>query len=97
VGATRRLTTRQPRPGPALIQRVPIEFAVEGCTGWRYVVEEIIRAGLTPRLAEPAETAALRGKKRHAKTDKTDAAIDNQPQFTTYRQIACDTPGSSAG
>jgi hypothetical protein len=23
--------------------------------------------------------------------------IDNQPQFTTYRQIACDTSGSSAG
>jgi transposase len=49
-------------------------FAVEGCTGWRYVVEEISRAGLAPRLAEPADTAALRGKKRHAKTDKTDAA-----------------------
>jgi hypothetical protein len=50
------------------------EFALEGCTDWRYVVEEISRAGLTPRLAEPADAAALRGKKRHAKTDKTDAA-----------------------
>lgn len=48
--------------------------ALEGCTGWRYVVEELHRAGLTPHLAEPADTAALRGRKRHAKTDKTDAA-----------------------
>ena len=29
-------------------------------------------SGITPHLAEPADTAALRGKKRHAKTDKTD-------------------------
>src|ERR1019366_4586938 len=48
------------------------EFALEGCTGWRYVVEELCRAGIKPHLAEPADTAALRGKKRHAKTDKTD-------------------------
>jgi transposase len=27
----------------------------------------------SPHLAEPADTAALRGKKRHAKTDKTDS------------------------
>lgn len=46
---------------------------MEGCTGWRYVVEELAAAGVTPHLAEPADTAALRGKKRHAKTDKTDA------------------------
>ena len=30
-------------------------------------------AGIRPHLAEPADTAALRGRKRHAKTDKTDA------------------------
>ena len=48
-------------------------FALEGCTGWRYVVEELLAAGITPHLAEPADTAALRGRKRHAKTDKTDA------------------------
>jgi len=46
-----------------------VEFAVEGCTGWRYVVEELQRAGITPHLAEPAETAGLRGRKRRAKTD----------------------------
>ena len=48
-------------------------LAFEACTGWRYVAEEIARAGATALLAEPADTAALRGKKRHAKTDKTDA------------------------
>jgi transposase len=48
-----------------------VHFALEGCTGWRYVAEELAAAGITPHLAEPADTAALRGKKRHAKTDKT--------------------------
>lgn len=60
----------------AWLSRLPrhdeAHFAVEGCTGWRYVVEELVAAGITPHLAEPADTAALRGKKRHAKTDRTD-------------------------
>jgi transposase len=38
------------------------------------VAEELTAAGITPHLAEPADTAALRGRKRHAKTDKADAA-----------------------
>jgi transposase len=50
-----------------------VAFALEGCTGWRYVVEELLGAGIEPHLAEPADTAALRGRKRHAKTGKTDA------------------------
>src|SRR6516164_8001699 len=50
-----------------------VAFAVEGCAGWRYVAEELAAAGITAHLAEPADTAALRGRKRHAKTDKTDA------------------------
>jgi transposase len=50
-----------------------VHFALEGCTGWRYVAGELAAAGITPHLAEPADTAALRGRKRHAKTDKTDA------------------------
>ncbi len=50
-----------------------VHFALEGCTGWRYVVEELAAAGITAHLAEPAGTAALRGRKRHAKTDKTDS------------------------
>jgi transposase len=35
------------------------EFAVEATTGWRYVVDELRRAGVEPHLAEPAETKAL--------------------------------------
>jgi hypothetical protein len=51
----------------------PVAFALEGCTGWRYVVEEMRKAGVAPHLAEPADTAALRGPKRRAKTDEADA------------------------
>jgi transposase len=47
-------------------------FALEATTGWRFVAEEISRAGLTAHLAEPADTAALRGPKRRAKTDRRD-------------------------
>src|SRR5437667_167741 len=50
-----------------------VGFAVEGCAGWRYVAEELAAAGIAAHLGEPADTAALRGRKRHAKTDKTDA------------------------
>ena len=47
-------------------------FALEATTGWRFVVEEVSRAGLIAHLAEPADTAALRGTKRRAKTDRLD-------------------------
>jgi len=50
-----------------------VELALEACTGWRYVAEELTAAGITPHLAEPAGTAFARGRKRHAKTGKTDA------------------------
>jgi len=53
--------------------REDVAFAVEGCAGWRYVAEELAAAGVTAHLAEPADTAFARGRKRHAKTDKTDA------------------------
>jgi transposase len=49
------------------------EFAIEGCTGWRYVAAELAAAGVGVHLAEPADTAFARGRKRHAKTDKTDS------------------------
>jgi transposase len=55
------------------LPRVEGAFAVEGCTGWRFVVEELQAAGLAAHLAEPAETSSLRGPKRRAKTDRTDA------------------------
>src|SRR5438105_12688683 len=52
-----------------------VEFAVEGTTGWRFVVEEIERAGHRAHLADPAETAARRGRKRRAKTDRADCEL----------------------
>jgi transposase len=53
--------------------RTDVAFAVEACTGWRFVVEELERAGIKASLAEPADTAAARGRKRRAKTDPADA------------------------
>src|SRR5258708_3546144 len=46
---------------------------MEGCTGWRYVAEELAAAGVAAHLGEPADTAAAGGRKRHAKTGKTDS------------------------
>jgi transposase len=51
----------------------PAAFALEATTGWRYVAEELAGAGCMAHLAEPADTRALRGPKRRAKTDRTDA------------------------
>jgi transposase len=50
-------------------------FALEGTTGWRFVVDEIERAGFTAHLADPAETAAKRGRKKRAKTDRADCDL----------------------
>jgi len=46
-----------------------VTFAAEACTGWRYVVECRQAAGVSAQLAEPADTAAARGRKKRAKTD----------------------------
>jgi transposase len=51
------------------------EFALEGCTGWRYVCEELAAAGVGVHLGDPAEIAALRGPKKRAKTDRADARL----------------------
>src|SRR5919197_4037634 len=50
-----------------------VEAAMEATTGWRFVVEELQRAGAEVQLAAPADTTAARGPKRRAKTDKRDA------------------------
>ena len=47
-------------------------IVLEGTTGWRFLVEEIEAAGLTAHLADPAESAARRGRKRRAETDRAD-------------------------
>jgi transposase len=50
-----------------------LEVALEATTGWRFVVEELRRVGAVVRLAEPAETAGLKGPKKRAKNDRADA------------------------
>jgi transposase len=52
---------------------VELEVALEATTGWRFVVEELLRIGAVVHLAEPAETAARRGNKKRAKSDRADA------------------------
>jgi transposase len=51
------------------------EFALEGCTGWRYVTEELAAAGVDVHLGDPAEIAMARGRKKRAKTDRADARL----------------------
>ncbi len=58
------------------VERFPdreVHVAVEAGTGWLFVCEALSEAGAIPHLAEPAETSALRGPKRRAKTDREDA------------------------
>jgi transposase len=50
-----------------------LEVALEATTGWRFVAEELRRIGAGVHLAEPAETSALRGPKKRAKSDRADA------------------------
>ena len=75
-----------------------IAIAVESTTGWRYVVEEMKRAGIEPHLAEPAETKSLQGPKKRAKTDRLDAGhlrdlmvIDRLPRSLGYHPITSRT------
>src|ERR1700757_5378062 len=51
------------------------ELALEGSTGWRYVVEELAAAGVVAHLGDPAEIAGRRGPKKRAKTDRADARL----------------------
>jgi len=55
--------------------RANVAFAVEGCTGWRFIAEELTRAGAQAHVAEPADTATARGRKKRAKTDRADARL----------------------
>src|SRR3954464_5350559 len=50
-----------------------LEVALEATPGWRFVVEELRAVGARVHLAEPAETAARRGNKKRAKSDRGDA------------------------
>ncbi len=64
--------------GERFAGRDDVAFAVEGCTGWRFVIEEMQRAGVEAHLAEPADTATQRGRKKRAKTDRTDARLQRE-------------------
>jgi len=50
-----------------------LEVGLEATTCWRFVVEELRRVGAIVHLAEPAETAGLRGPKKRARGDRADA------------------------
>src|SRR5215813_9981155 len=78
-------------------------FAEEGCAGWRYVAEELAAAGIGAHLGEPADTAALRGRKRHPKTDarhlrallaegRLPECWIPPPQILEYRALPGDLP-----
>jgi transposase len=67
------------------------DLAMEGCTGWRYVAEEVTAAGLVPHVADPAELAGQRGRKRHAKTDRADARFIRE-QLQAGRLPECWVP-----
>jgi hypothetical protein len=71
--------------------RDDVAFALEGCTGWRYVAEELAGAGVAAHVAGPADTAFARGRKRHAKTGKTRLAA---PAGAAGRGPAAGVPGS---
>lgn len=58
--------------------RGQVDISVEGCTGWRYVVEEVTAAGFVAHLAEPADTQAARGPKKRAKTDRSDSRLQRE-------------------
>src|SRR5262249_38772470 len=47
--------------------------AIEATSGWRWAWRELTALGFRVELAEPAQTRALRGKKRRAKNDRLDA------------------------
>ena len=44
-----------------------VAFALEECTGWRYVAEELAAAGCAAHVAEPADTAAASGMPRRTR------------------------------
>jgi hypothetical protein len=70
VARSPRLTGLHPRAWLARFAgRDDVAFALEGCAGWRYVAEELAAAGVAAHVAEPADTAFARGRKRQAKTD----------------------------
>lgn len=73
VGRIEPATREGLRSWLAGVETSRLQVALEATTGWRFVVEELESVGVRAQLAEPAETRALRGPKRRAKTDRADA------------------------
>ena len=88
-----------------------VEVALEATTGWRFVADELAQVGAVVHLAEPAETAARRGRKKRAKSDRADArhirellTIDRLPEswippdhlLDLRAQVRCGTRFASA-
>ncbi len=72
-------------------------MGLEATTGWRFVAEDV-------HLAEPAETAARRGNKKHAKSDRADARhlrelllIDRLPESWIARHAGTAPIPASSG
>ena len=76
--------------------RSDVAFALEGCTGWRFVAEELARAGSEAHLAEPADTAKERGRKQRAKTDRSDARLQRELLGERAAARVVDPPGPRA-
>jgi transposase len=74
-GQIRPATREEVRSFLAGLGQKKAAFALEATTGWRFIVEELRRAGMETHLAEPADTRAARGRKRRAKTDRADARL----------------------
>ncbi len=72
------------------------DVVLEATTGWRFVAEELERAGVRVHLADPAETSAQRGPKRRAKTDHKDCDLMCQ-LLVEGRPRSLDTPDAHPG
>jgi hypothetical protein len=60
----------------ARFPRRVVHVAVEACTGWLFVCRALEQCRAVVDLTEPVETSALRGRKRRAETDRTDAVSE---------------------
>jgi transposase len=74
-GVIRPATREAVRAFVAGLGRKKGAFAMEATTGWRLVTEELEAGGFEAHVAEPADTRALAGPKRRAKTDRADARL----------------------
>ena len=77
--------------------RGEVAFAVEGCTGWRYLAEELAAAGLEAHLGEPADTAAAAGPQaaRQDRQDRRPAPADAAGRGPAARML--DPAGAHPG